>query len=82
VARPGVPGAGTITITDPASDAVIATAHVANGQLATIPLAPGTYTITGTFADATFNGQDGQASASVTIPGGEIIRQDVAINIP
>jgi hypothetical protein len=79
---PGGPGPGTITITDPATGADIATSTVADGQLATFPLPPGTYTISGTFANATINGQYAQASATVTIPGGEIVRQDVTLAIP
>lgn len=50
--RQGTPGAGTITVVDPASGATVASVTIANGQLATIPLAPGTYTINGTFSDA------------------------------
>lgn len=82
VFRPGVPGPGTITITDPATGAVIATSTVVAGQLATFPLPPGTYTISGTFDDVIGNGQRAQTSATVSIPGGEIVRQDVTLAVP
>src|SRR4029077_8717898 len=45
----GEPGAGTITVTNPITGATVASQVVKRGHLATIPLAPGTYTIQGTF---------------------------------
>lgn len=82
VARAGVPGAGTITITDPATGTVIATSNVADGQFATFPLPPGTYTISGTFANVIGNGQRAQTSVTVGIPGGETVRQDLSLDVP
>jgi hypothetical protein len=70
-------------VTDPASGALVASATVANGKLAKIPLPPGTYTITGTFADAFSNNQHMQSLAqAVTIRSGQTVRQDVSVNIP
>jgi hypothetical protein len=86
--RQGTPGAGTITVVDPASGATVASVTIANGQLATIPLAPGTYTINGTFSDArtgtspTDPGTPMQSSTSVTIPAGMTVRQDLAVSVP
>jgi hypothetical protein len=86
--RSGTPGAGMIVVIDPASGATVATATVANGQLATIPLPPGTYTVEGTFYDArtvtspTDPGVPWQSSISVTIPAGMTVRQDLSVGVP
>src|ERR1019366_3018350 len=80
--RHGFPGAGVIAVLDPASGATVASAMVANGHLATIPLAPGTYTIDGTFADATVDGVSMKSSLSVTIPAGRTVRQDIVASVP
>ena len=78
----GTPGAGTITVTDPASGAILATETVANGQLAKIRLPAGTYTIVGTFANAMSDNQNMQSPPrSVTIRSGQTIRQDVSVSI-
>jgi len=81
--RPGEPGAGTITVRDPANGAIVASQTMTRGHLATIPLAPGTYTIQGTFGDATINGQQGESfPQTVEIPPGKTVRQDVFLNVP
>ena len=81
--HPGEPGAGTITVRDPVNGAVVASQTVTRGHLATIPLAPGTYTIQGTFGSATINEQPGQSfPATVEIPPGKTVRQDVFLNVP
>jgi hypothetical protein len=80
--RHGTPGAGTIAVIDPASGATLASATVAKGRLATIPLAPGTYTIDGTVAGATVNGVPMKSSLSVTIPAGRTVRQDIVASVP
>ena len=81
--RQGVHGAGTIAVISPTTGATVARATVASGQLATIPLAPGSYTIEGTFADATVNGVPIQsAPQTVTIPAGMTVRQDVGASVP
>jgi hypothetical protein len=79
----GSPGAGTITVTNPATGAIVVTKTVANGQLAKIPLSPGIYTISGTFTNAFSNGQHMQSfPQTVTISPGKTTRQDVSVNIP
>jgi hypothetical protein len=81
--RPGEPGAGTVTVRDPANGSIVASQTVTRGHLATIALAPGTYTIQGTFANATINGQPGESfPTTVEIPAGKTIRQDVFLNVP
>lgn len=69
----GTPEAGTITVSDPATGATVAMQTVARGQLATIPLPPGNYTIVGALV-----GQHPQVGpVQVTIPTGETVRQDL-----
>jgi hypothetical protein len=83
ICRPGVSSAGTITIVDPATGAIVASATVATGQLATFPLAPGTYAIEATFADASTDGlADHSIPQSVTIPAGKTVRQDTVVSVP
>jgi hypothetical protein len=80
--QPGVSSAGTITVTGAATGKVIASYEVANGQLAKIQLAPGTYTITGTFADAFRNNEHILARPrTVAIAADTTVRQDVAASI-
>lgn len=80
--RSGTPWAGTITVTNPAG-MVIASDKVHAGKLARIRLAPGTYAIHGTFANATRNGQPIETEPqTVTITAGETVREDVVANIP
>jgi hypothetical protein len=56
---------------------------VAEGQLAHFRLAPGSYTITGTFADAVAGGVPLTTPAqTVDIPQGDTVRQDVVASIP
>jgi len=82
-ARVGTPGAGTITVSNAAGTIVVATQSVTEGKLARIPLAPGAYTLTGTFANATSNGQQIRTRPQIaTIPRGETVRQDVVESIP
>jgi hypothetical protein len=81
--RVGTPSPGTITVTSPTTGAVIASDSVASGQLATIPLAPGTYTIQGTFGNAFSNDQAIETPPQqVTIAAGYTVRQDVVASIP
>ncbi len=76
-------GAGTITVREPGTGSIVAAETVAKEHLATIPLAPGRYTIEGTFDDATIDGHLGQSfPATVQIPPGETVRQDVWLSIP
>jgi hypothetical protein len=81
--RSGTPSPGTITVTSSTTGAVVASDNVARGQLATIPLAPGTYTIQGTFGNAFTNGQAMKTQPQqVTITAGYTVRQDVVVAIP
>jgi predicted metal-binding membrane protein len=81
--RPGEPGAGTVTVRDSANGSIVASQTVTRGHLATIPLTPGTYTIQGTFANATFNGQPGESiPTTVEIQAGKTVRQDVFLSVP
>jgi hypothetical protein len=80
--RSGTPSPGTVTVTNPTTGAVIASDSVASGQLATIPLAPGTYDIQGTFGNAFSDDQAIQTQPQqVTITAGYTVRQDVLANI-
>jgi hypothetical protein len=79
----GTSGAGTITVTDPATAAIVATKTVASGQLGVVLLPPGTYTVVGTFANAFANDRHMQSfPKTVTIPAGTTVRQDLEVSIP
>jgi hypothetical protein len=75
---PETPGAGTITVTDPSTGAVVATQAVAAGQLADIPLAPGTYAVSGSPGGLPMM----TTPVTVTIPAGSTVRQDVTVPVP
>ena len=77
----GVPSPGTIAVTDVITGETIARVTVARGQLATIPLAPGSYSVEGTCADARSNGLPMRSHESVTIPSGTTVRQDLTVSI-
>jgi len=87
----GTPGAGTITVRDPhklsaptnGAGALVATQIVPGGQLARIPLPPGTYTVQGTFGDAIQNGEHPVSRlVTVTIPARHTVRLDTVLSIP
>jgi hypothetical protein len=81
--RSGTPSPGTITVSNPTTGAVIARDSVANRQLATIPLAPGTLHHPGTFGNAFANGQAMNTQPrQITITAGYTVRADVVVNIP
>lgn len=81
--RVPAPSAGTISVVNPATGATVVNADVVQGQLATIPLAPGTYTIEGTDSDAHSNGIAMRAGPqTVTIPAGMTVRQDIFVSVP
>jgi hypothetical protein len=80
--RPGRPWAGTLTVTNPATGAIVAARTVASGELATFALAPGAYALTGTFATATVNGAHMRATQTVTVPVDKTVRQDIVAPIP
>lgn len=76
-----IPDAGMVEVTS-ASGAVVATQTSTRGHLVEIPLPPGSYTITGTFLDATINGVNPKQSESVVIPSGETVREDFFLSVP
>jgi hypothetical protein len=78
----GTPGAGTVTVTNAMTGATVAVRTVARGQLATIPLPPGAYTVTGVFDGATIAGEHPAVHQDVVIPGGTTVRQDVDLGVP
>jgi hypothetical protein len=81
--RVPAPSAGTISVINPATGATVASADVVRGQLATIALTPGTYTIEGTDSDAHSNGIAMNAGPqTVTIPAGMTVRQDIFVSVP
>ncbi len=75
------PGAGTVEVTN-ASGVLVATETSTSGHFVEVPLAAGSYTITGTFLNAVFNGVHPKQSESVVIPLGHSVRQDFFLNIP
>jgi hypothetical protein len=75
------PDAGTVEVTD-SSGAVVATQTSTRGHFVEISLAAGSYTITGTFLDATVNGVHPKESESVVIPPGDTVRQDFFLSVP
>jgi hypothetical protein len=77
----GTPGPGTIQVTN-SQGAIVASMSVAQGRLATIPLPPGTYTVSGTFDGATINGTHPARTAIVEIPAGTTVRRDLDLGIP
>jgi hypothetical protein len=78
---PPVTGAGSVAVTD-ASGVVVARQTSARGQLVKIPLPPGTYTVSGTFRDAGFNGVHPEKTQQVTIPPADTVRQDFFLDVP
>jgi len=74
------PGAGSVQVVN-AAGAVVATRAAASGSLATISLPAGSYTVTGTFLDATINGQHPVQSMSVEIPSNRTVRKDFVLSI-
>lgn len=75
------PAAGTVEVVN-ASGTVVATQTSTYGYFAEIPLPAGSYTITGTFLDASINGVHPKSSESVVIPPGNTVRQDFVLNVP
>jgi hypothetical protein len=75
------PGAGTVEVAD-ASGAVVATETSTRGHFVEIPLPAGTYTIRGTFLDATINGVHPRDTQSVVVYTGYTVRQDFFLSIP
>ena len=72
----GSSSAGTITVTNSAG-AVIASTTLTAGQLLKITLGAGQYTINGVFA----NGND-VGPITVAVAAGEVVRQDLVLDVP
>lgn len=75
------PGPGTVEVVD-ASGTVVATKASVRGQFVEIPLQAGSYTIRGTFLNATVNGVHPTRMESLVIPAGHTVRQDFFLSIP
>ena len=69
--------AGTITVTNAAGTVIADNVAVAAGQLLKITLASGQYTITGVLA-----GGNKVGPTTVTVPAGEVVRQDLVLLVP
>lgn len=74
------PGAGTVEVSD-AAGTVLARQTSTRGRFIRIPLPPGSYTIRGTFLDATENGVNPTETQSIVIPAGHTVRQDFFLSI-
>jgi hypothetical protein len=72
----GQSSAGTITITNSVGT-VIANMALTAGQLLSVNVTPGQYTISGQFAGGTKAGP-----TTVNVPSGEIVRQDLVLDVP
>ena len=75
------PGAGTVEVLD-ANGAVLATQTSVASHFVEIPLAPGSYTIRGTFLGATRDGTHPTENETVVIPAGHTVRQDFLLDVP
>jgi hypothetical protein len=74
------PGAGKMEVID-ASGALVATRTASPGHFVRIRLPAGSYTIRGTFLNATENGVHPQATESLVIPPARTVRQDFFLGI-
>jgi hypothetical protein len=75
------PGVGIVEVINPTTGALVATQTSERGRFAEIPLPAGSYTIRGTFLDATINGVHPHKTESVIIPPGRTVRQDFFLGI-
>jgi hypothetical protein len=75
------PGAGAVEVRN-VSGALVATRTSSRGHFVQIALPAGSYTITGTFLDATIHGAHPKHTESVVIPAGHTVRQDFVLCIP
>jgi len=73
----GKSNAGTITVTNAAGTVIARNMAVNAGQLLEIKLSAGQYTITGVFA-----GGNTVGPTTVTVPTGEVVRQDLVLDVP
>lgn len=75
------PQAGTVEVMN-AAGALVATQTSTDGHFIEIPLAAGSYTVKGTFADASVNGLHPRKAESLVIPPGHTVRQDFFLDVP
>jgi hypothetical protein len=75
------PDAGIVEVMNP-SGVTVATKTSAQGQFVEIALPAGSYTIRGTFLNATINGVHPIHAESVVIPASHTVRQDFFLGIP
>jgi hypothetical protein len=75
------PGAGVVEVIN-ATGTLVATQTSTAGHFAKIALAAGSYTIRGTFLNATINGTHPTETKSLTIPTGQTVRQDFFLSVP
>ncbi len=75
------PDAGVVEVTN-ATGALVAAQTSTTGNLVKIPLPAGSYTIRGTFLNATTNGTHPTETQSLTIPTGHTVRQDFFLSVP
>ena len=73
--------AGIVEVRD-ASGTVVASQTSTAGHFVEIPLPAGSYTITGTFLDATDNGVHPTETLPLVIPAGDTVRRDFVLPIP
>lgn len=73
----GRSSAGTITVTNSAGTLIADNMALTAGQLLKITLGAGQYTITGVFA-----GGNKVGPTTVTVPAGEVVRQDLVLDVP
>jgi hypothetical protein len=73
----GTSSAGRITVINAAGTAIAMNRTVNAGQLLKITLGAGQYTITGVFA-----GGNAVGPTAVTVPAGEVVRQDLVLDVP
>lgn len=74
-------GAGTVEVMD-ATGSLVASASSTQGQLVTVALPAGSYTIRGTFLDSELNGTHPIGTESLVIPAGHTVRQDFFLDVP
>jgi len=73
----GTSSAGSITVTNAGGVAIANKVALVAGQLLKITLDAGTYTLTGVFAGGNLVGP-----LKVVVPSGDVVRQDLVLNVP
>jgi hypothetical protein len=76
------PEADTITVIEPTTGMTVGSATVGEGQLAVIPLAPGTYEVQAAPATPVSNLGPPTTDKTVTIPAGMSVREDFIAAVP